>query len=204
MMNHRLFIPITTAVFAIILAACAPIEFETYPDETAAAGGTSVNNADRLGTEDTSTLPLETRLILGTLRLEGTDQAVGKDQAAVLLPLWEKWHDLNRSNTATAEDRNTLLTEIQAAMTPDQSKAISAMQLTQADVDAYMLEAAQSIPASGGGNGSNPFSDGTQTLSPGELATLQSVYQGGFGGSHGPEWLLLHALLDLLESKQQA
>jgi hypothetical protein len=38
-------------------------------------------------------------------------------------------------------------------------------------------------------------------MSPDELATLQSVYRGGFGGSHGSEWMLLHALIGLLEAK---
>jgi hypothetical protein len=190
---------------AILLTACVPLEFEEYPGEAGFNAATAVpdSNADRLGTEMENTLPVETQLILGTLLLEGTDEAVDAEQAAVLLPLWEKWHDLNRSNAATAEDRNALMEEIQAAMTPDQLEAINAMQLTQADVEAIMAEAAQSLPTPAGGNGSNPFSDGTQTLSPEELATLQSVYRGGFGGSRGPEWALLHALLDLLESKIQ-
>lgn len=208
MKNFRFFAGIATSLFAILLAACAPIEFESYPDETVAAGATSVNNADQSGTGDSSVLPLETRLILGTLRLEGTDQAVGADQAAVLLPLWEEWHDLNRSNTATADERNALLTEIRAAMTPSQMDAIDAMPLTQADVSKYLQENDIIYPSRPSGtppdNGGSPFGgDQTQTLSPDEIATLQSVYKGGFGGSHGPDWMLLHALLDLLESKTQ-
>ncbi len=210
--------PLPLCLF-FLLAACAPIEFESYPDETVPAGGTPVINADSSATGETGTLPLETRLILGTLRLEGTDQAVGANQASILLPLWQRWHDQNRSNTATAGDRDALLAEIQAAMTPDQMQAIDAMQLTQADVSKYIQEnnigfpsRPSETPPAGGADGTpppqnngSPFGgDQTQTLSPDEIATLQSVYKSGFGGTHGPDWVLLHALLDLLESKTPA
>ncbi|MGB7538859.1 MAG: hypothetical protein WBM17_09985 [Anaerolineales bacterium] len=213
---NKTLIPVAGIILTIVLTACAPLEFESYPDETGVAGATSVNNADRLGTEDTNTLPVETQLILGTLLLEGTDQAVNAQQAALLLPLWQKWHDLNRSNTAAPADRDALLEQIQSAMTEEQIQAITGMNLTQQDVLTYIDKNGvgspgrpTGTPSAGdddgtpppGNDGGNPFSDGTQTLSPEELATLQSVYQGGFGGSHGPEWALLHTLIDLLEGK---
>jgi hypothetical protein len=217
MKNSKIPICITFAFFAFGLCACAPIEFEEYPDGTS---GTSVNTTGRLTPDSTDALPVETQLILGTLLLEGTDQAVDAKQAAVLLPLWEQWHDMNRSNAAAPGDRDTLLAQIQSAMTEKQIQAIAAMNLTLQDVFTYIEKngVGFSPQTTGTPEGPNPGGtpppdnddlpgsgfDQTQTLSPEELATLQSVYQGGFGGSHGPEWALLHALIQLLESKQQA
>jgi hypothetical protein len=216
---HRVLIPVAAVIFVFASTACAPLEFEQYPDETGVAVATSVNNADRLGTEDTNILPVETQWMLGTLLLEGTDQAVDAQQAAGLLPLWQKWHDLNRSNTAAPADRDALLEQIQSAMTEEQIQAITAMNLTQQDILTYIEKNGVGFPSRPTGtpsagdadgtpppdNDDSPFSgaDQTQTFSPEELATLQSVYQGGFGGSHGPEWALLHALIELLESKTQ-
>ncbi len=209
MKNSRILIYISVIFIAFGLSACAPIEFEEYPD---GSGGTSVNTTGRLTPDSTDALPVETQLILGTLLLEGTDQAVDAKQAAALLPLWEQWHDMNRSNAAAQGDRDTLLAQIQSAMTEGQIQAIAAMNLTQQDILDYIEKNGVGFPPRTTGaagtppldNDDSPFGgDQTQTLSPEELATLQSVYQGGYGGSHGPEWALLHALIRLLESKQQ-
>jgi hypothetical protein len=208
----------SAAILAAALAACSPIEFEEYPDESGGTPGGAVAGAtERLTADSADALPVETQLILGTLLLEGTDQAVDSEQAAVLLPLWQHWHNLNRTNAAAQADKDALLGQIQSAMTEEQIRAIAAMNLTQQDVLDYVEENGVGFPSRttgtppAGAEGTPPpgntfpfGGDQTQTLSPDELATLQSVYQGGYGGSRGPEWMLLHALLDLLESKVQA
>lgn len=205
---------VSLIILAGRLSACAPVEFEDYPD------GTPGKTTDVLTTDNENALPVESQLILGTLLLEGTDQAVDAGQAAVLLPLWQEWHDLSRSNTAAPGDREALIKQIQSAMTQEQFQAIAAMELTQEDVLEYVQENGVGFPSrptatpdaqnpdggpsSGDGDDDDRTSDAgqTPTLSPDEWATLQAIYPGGYGGFRGLESALLHALIQLLESKQ--
>ena len=60
-----------------------------------ACGGTSndVNPASGpQGDFGTGELPATTQLIIGTLKLEDTDQTVSTEQAAELLPFWQTMH----------------------------------------------------------------------------------------------------------------
>jgi hypothetical protein len=108
-------------------------------------------------------LPVPTQLVIGTFKLEDTDHAVTKEQATELLPLWEVYKDLSSSDTAAQEEIDALIEQIQDTMTPEQTKAIADMQLTQEDVFTLMKD--QGIEMSGGpqtsgsqnGNGNNGF-----------------------------------------------
>jgi hypothetical protein len=106
----------------------------------APAEGT-VNATERLTADYENALPVESQLILGTLMLEDTDQAVGAEQAAELLPLWQMQKVLAASDTASAEEKKALIEQIQETMTKDQIQAIAGMKLTQADVFSYMQTA---------------------------------------------------------------
>ena len=195
------------SVTAVALSACAPLEFEEYPGEE---GAKPTNTMETSAAGGDDALPVETRLVLGTLLLEKTDLAVDARQAAVLLPLWNEWRALSRNNPASPEEREALLGRIQSAMTEDQLEAVAAMALTQADVDAYVQETGMSMFPTPGGTlsatdeGGSSDVEPTRTLSPDELATLQSVYRGFGGNSRGFERALLRALIALLESKNQA
>ena len=90
-------------------------------------------------------LSTETQLVLGTLRLDGTEQAVTADQANELLVMWQVYQDLNSSDTAAQEEIHGLVEQIQEMMTIEQMKAISAMNLTQQDVFALMQEQGVSL-----------------------------------------------------------
>jgi hypothetical protein len=112
---------------------------------TACAGGApaegTVNAAERLAADYENALPVESQLILGTLLLEDTDQAVGAEQSAELLPLWQLQKELSTSDTASTEEKDALIEQIQETMTQDQIQAIAGMKLTQADVFSYMQTA---------------------------------------------------------------
>ena len=73
------------------------------------------------------------QLMLGTIRLEGTDNAVTIEQAKTLLVLWQSLQ--GRALQSDAE-REAVLAYIETQMTPVQLKAIAAMRLTQADLQA--------------------------------------------------------------------
>ncbi|MBI3739311.1 MAG: hypothetical protein HY258_09730 [Chloroflexi bacterium] len=165
-------------------------------------------------------LQLADKLLIGTLKLENTPNAVDVNQAETLLPLWQLYKSLNASNTAATQETDSVIQQIQAAMTADQIKAIDGMKLTGRDIFTTMQEMglapqanAQGTPfprggfENGGSNGfgrpggGQGFNPGGQNLNPQQIATAQARRtQGGFGSNRVPT-VLLDALIKLLESK---
>jgi hypothetical protein len=85
-------------------------------------------------------------LLVGTLKLDNTDQAVSADEAAKLLPLWQAYRSLSSSQTAAEAEVDALLNQIQTTMTTEQVQKIKGMNLTDTD----MMDLMQSM---GGGMG---------------------------------------------------
>ncbi len=102
-----------TLISPLVLTSCA----STTPASSNSAGTTT----------------RAAQLALGTIALEGTDQAVDANSAAQLLPLWELYADVSTSSTAAPAEVTAVVEAIGAAMTSDQLKAIAAMDLAQAD-----------------------------------------------------------------------
>ena len=84
-------------------------------------------------------LPVSAQLSIGTLALEGTDDAVTVEQAGELLPAWKMLQALQASGTAAQAELDAVLNQIQTAMTPAQLTVIKDMRLTPTS----MLELAQ-------------------------------------------------------------
>jgi len=109
-----------------------------------ACGGqaTATNNPGNAAQADPNAqeLPLSTKLAIGTLKLEGTDLAIGSDQAAELLPLWQVFNNLSSSDTAAPEEVIAVTEQIQETMTKEQLAAIDDMNLTGQDIFATMQE----------------------------------------------------------------
>jgi hypothetical protein len=96
-----------------------------------------------------------TRLALGLLQLEGTEQAVTAEQAGEMLPLWKAIQGGALQGTAETE---AVLKQIDGVLDEDQSAAIEGMELTFQDLQAWMESpAAQAlgieIPMPAGGQG---------------------------------------------------
>ena len=93
-------------------------------------------NATETTTSNTSTgeLPIQTQLLLGSLRLNDSERPITATQAAELLPLWQVYQELLTSDTAAQEEMNALVDQIQETMTAEQLQAIEAMNLTQDDL----------------------------------------------------------------------
>ena len=129
-------------------------------------------------------LPLSTKLAIGTLKLEGTDNAVTSDQAAELLPLWQVYSNLSSKDTAAPEEVTALTEQIQGTMTQAQLQAIDNMNLTGQDIFATMQELglanapqvnASGTPQAGGGFGNGQRPSGN----------FQGPPDGGFSGGGG-------------------
>jgi hypothetical protein len=105
-------------LLALILSACG-----------STAGSTSSNE-----------LSAATKLIVGTFKLEGTQQAITSEEAKQLLPLWQVYSEMITSDTAAQEEIDGLVAQIQETMTSEQTQAIDGMGLTQRDIFAVMQE----------------------------------------------------------------
>ena len=196
-----------------------------------ACGGAS-NAADPASVpqsgSSTSALPATTQLIIGTLKLEDTNQAVTADQAAELLSLWQTLQVLSDSDTAADQEVEALITQIQETMTAEQMQAITAMNLTRDDMASIMQEqglamgggqsngsqssdsssnssrnfGAGGAPPDGGfpGGGPGGFGGGQGAgLSPDQIATAQAARQESSGNFIPP--MLINALIKYLEEK---
>ena len=89
----------------------------------------------------------EAKLAIGTLKLDATKQAVDPAMASKLLPLWQLLHQLNSTSSAAPQEVAAVLDQIRSIMSPDQTAAIEAMQISGAD----MFAAFQQGQANGAG-----------------------------------------------------
>jgi hypothetical protein len=191
---------------------------------TACTGARPASNSNQ-GDETPRELPLATKLLIGTLKLEETPNAVDAQQAAILLPLWQLLKSLNSSGTTATQETDSVVQQIQAAMTSDQIKAIDGMDLSGRDLFTTIQSLglapqanAQGTPfprpqgSFGNGGGGGPGNGGPgggqvfvepgggQNLNPQQIATAQARRSQGSFSNRVPT-VLLDALIKLLESK---
>ena len=160
----------------------------------AACGGaksvsTGTANPDRLDANYSNALPVETQLVIGTLKLEGTPQAVDPAEAAQLLPLYTLLEQMSTGGTAAQAEIDAVLDQIQSTMTPEQIHAIAAMKLTQSDLagvfgGGQFSQSGTRTPGAGGGAG---FGGGGGGAFPGggEAGGGGGFPAGGGGGALG-------------------
>lgn len=89
----------------------------------------------------------ETRLIIGTFKLEGSDQAVTPQQAAQLLPLWKAVRSLSASDTASQLEIQALYEQIRETMTSEQLQVIDSVNLNNTNMRELMQELNIQMPA---------------------------------------------------------
>jgi hypothetical protein len=154
-----------------VLVGCGGSE-QTASD-SADEGGSETFTSAALDTSYDSALNASSQLVLGTLKLEGTANAVTPEQAKTLLPLWQA---LQGGVTAQAEI-DALLKQIEGTMTQEQLAAIAAMQLTQEDLQVWMQEQG---PGMGGG-----FPGAGGDLSEEEQESLRATMEAGGGMPEG-------------------
>lgn len=117
-----------------------------------------------LDTSYEGALPASSQLALGTLRLEGTEEAVTPAQAVALLPLWQA---IQGGGLQSNMEINAVLKQIEGKMTAEQLTAIAAMQLTAEEMRTWAQEQGVGME-----------------FSPEALATRQA--EGGGEGGFGP------------------
>ncbi len=159
-----------TLILCLLLAACGGAA-----NQPGSAIETTASDNDTQGIS----LSTVNKLLVGTLKLESTSQAVTAGQASALLPLWQAYRSLSTSQTAAEDEVDALLNQIRSAMTADQVNAIEAMGLTSTDMLVMMQSMGGVMEARGT---PNPQS------TPGFDISAQDFPFGGFqgGGDGGP------------------
>jgi hypothetical protein len=176
-------IPVFLTLFILTLTACG---------SASRSNSSNFGSATQNGTA-AGTLPVTTQIAIGTLKLDGTDNAVTADQAAKLLPLWETMKILETSDTSAKQEIDALDTQIQETMTDKQVQAITAMNLTRQDMFAVMqtqgvgLGNGQQNNSQQGGNSSNNRGFTPGGFGPGGPPDGGGFQAGGqgFGGGQG-------------------
>ncbi len=157
-MKTRLFLLAGLMICTLLLGACSSTKANT--NAAASANGTPA----AANPNDNQELSVATKLALGTLKLEGTDQAVTADQANTLLTLWQAYQALTNSDTTAQVELDAVVEQIQASMTSEQTKAIDDLQLTRQSMGEIMQSAgiefgpgsrAQRTPAAGQSSSGN-------------------------------------------------
>lgn len=184
-MNKRLWLLIVPLLI-LLLAACGANEAAT--DDVASA---------TLSEDYADAASLRNQLALGILRLEGTPRAVTPTQAGTLLPLWQTLQALAGSSASAPEEIEALQDQILASLTEDQVAAIAALQLTNADLQAYYVDIGISevkTPEPGVTPQSGAFKDLPQEQREAARATAQAlgtpVGSGGGSGTSKSDALL--------------
>jgi hypothetical protein len=172
----------------LILAACATSQatpqllIDTNPTSNGTAMPTTSGsqNGGQGGFQNAS---LESKLAYGTLKLEGTSNAVTAQEAKTLLPLWRKVKDLSAQGTPTPEDIQTVYTQIEKAMTQVQIQAITQLTMNPQDFQTLMQTLGITITPGPGQNFGNGNDNGA-TLTADQQAT-RTARQTQFAGSGG-------------------
>jgi len=164
---------ILLTIFLLTLTACSGVSNGTGPASVSQGGASA------------GALPATTQLIIGTIKLDGTAQAVTAEQAAELLPLWQTMQVLSSSDTAADQEKEALIAQIQETMTAAQMQAITDLNLSREDMMSIMQEQGMAM-SKGSQNSSsqsgNPSSSGGRVFGPGGGGPPDEMPMPGGGG----------------------
>lgn len=152
-------------ILTLLLTACSG----SASNATSPAG-----NAPGAGAAGQLSAPMQ--VALGTIKLEGTENAVTAEQARELLPLWETLQQLEGSDTAATQEKEALISQIQETITSEQTQAIKALNLSRQDMFSIMQSQVQTV----GGAQKNG------TSQSGSTSTNRGNFGPGGGGFMGP------------------
>ncbi len=131
-----------------------------------------------------STTSAASKLALGTLDLEGTEEAVDASQAARLLPLWQLLDQLETSGYAAPAEIKAVIDEIETEMAAPQLQAIEAMNLSDAEV-AKATGGTSGLTTAAMSTGGSQASAATDPMLGGDPGAGGMPFEGGgpMGGS---------------------
>ena len=158
---------------------------------------------DILSDDYEDALSARNQLALGTLKLEGSGNAVTSKQAQELALYWQALKALAADSTSATEETTAVQAQIVEAMTQEQLEAIAAMQLTSADLNEFYVEQGVELttPEPGvtpqGGKNSGLSQEDREATRTAAEALGTPVGTGGGGGAERRD-ILLDTLIELL------
>lgn len=196
-MKKSLFILLILILFAaFVVQACAPAE-EIPSDDTSAPAAPLVADvqptttsvaAVYLNSDFPDAASIRNQLAFGTLKLEGTPNAVTPEQAKTLLPLWQALLNLTGNDTVAEAEISALQNQISETMSAEQMQAIASMQITNAALNAFYAEHGIVMPTPIPGVTKVPNSQLSQAEREAARATAQALgtpVGTGAGGATG-------------------
>ena len=128
-----------------MLSACSSTgELQSAVEEQSSAVNTAADESSPAQTTtagNETDLSEPTRLMVGTMLLQGGDNAVDAAQAAALLNLWKAYRSLLNSQTAAEAEIAAVLEQIEDEMTAQQIAAIDGMLLSSENIQDLMQAA---------------------------------------------------------------
>lgn len=186
----KIFLPLVF-LFALLLASCSGT---AAPVSTT---GSDIYVSSNLPVDYEGALAVRNQLALGTLELIQTDSAISAEQAQTLLPLWQALRSTQQAGGTAQAEVNALLTQIEAAMKPEQLQSIAGMKLTFTNMQEWATANGITMGSGGGtpgqGAGMSPEARATKQAAEGVTST------GGGSGS-----ILPTALMDAVIASLQA
>ncbi len=189
----KIFLPIFI-ILAIFLASCSGT---AAPAPTT---GGDIYVSQTLPVDYEGALAVRNQLALGTLELSKTDLAISAEQAQTLLPLWQALRSTQQAGGTAQAEVSALLTQIEAAMKPEQLQSITSMKLTFTDMQEWATANGITMGSGGGspgqGSGMSPEARATKQAAEGVTSS-----EGG-SGSKLPT-ALMDAVIAALEAQIQ-
>jgi hypothetical protein len=184
----KIFLPLAF-LFALLLASCSGA---ATPAPTT---GGDIYVSQNLPVDYEGALPARNQLALGTLELSQTDLAISAEQAKTLLPLWQALRSTQQAGGTAQAEVSTLLTQIEAAMKPEQLQSIASMKLTFTNMQEWAIANGITMGSGGGTPGQG------MGMSPEARATKQAA-EGVTSNGSGSK--LPTALMDAVITSLQA
>ncbi len=133
-MKHPKLLASIVIVFTLALVASACGEVSD-----ASVTPVPTYTASRLDTSYSDALPSHFILAMGTLKLDGTANAVTPEQARQLLPLWQALRSSVNSGGSNQAELDALLVQIDGTMTAEQIAAINTLKLSKGTMRIWMV-----------------------------------------------------------------
>jgi hypothetical protein len=184
----NIFLPLVIFL-ALFIASCS--------GTPATAPSSDIYLSQNLPTDYEGALAVRNQLALGTLELNQTESAISAEQAQTLLPLWQALRSTQQAGGTAQAEVSALLTQIEAAMTPEQLQSIAEMKLTFTNMQEWATANGITMGSGGGqpgqGSGMSPEARATKQAAEGVTST-----SGGSGSK------LPTALMDAVIASLQA
>jgi hypothetical protein len=183
MSRKQIFLSLITIVLTLSLVGCSQSTTSEAAVDTTTSDGSS--QAATGGTGDMFTgleLTDVTTLAVGTIGLDGTENAVTPEQAATLITLWQAYQSMAYDDTTAQTELDALVSAISSAMTDSQRNAINSMDMSSDNIQTIL-----STVSFGGGMG-QPNADSTPSVNaidPSQMNNSGGMPSGGPGDMSG-------------------